>query len=96
MARTLSHVSGKVGGKRDGDLDLALLDATIDVLCESGFAGMTMDMVAARVGAGKASVYRRWQSKVDLVKSAIEHLSTRSAVDTAPDTGSLRKIFWHS
>ncbi|MDH0115626.1 TetR/AcrR family transcriptional regulator [Agrobacterium pusense] len=91
MSQIPSNKTGKTGRKRDSELDEALLDATIEVLSESGFAGMTMDMVAAKAGAGKASVYRRWQSKVDLVQTAIERLSIRSAVLTTPDTGSLRE-----
>ena len=37
------------------------------MLAETGFDGMTIDMVAARAKAGKATLYRRWPSKADLV-----------------------------
>jgi AcrR family transcriptional regulator len=52
---------------------------------------MTMDMVAARAKAGKATVYRRWSSKAELILEAVTHLK-RSQVDLErlPDTGTLR------
>ncbi|KPY86819.1 Transcriptional regulator, TetR family [Pseudomonas syringae pv. tagetis] len=79
------------GRKRDPARDAAILDAAIDVLAESGYDGMTMDMVASRAGAGKATVYRRWNSKAELIVDAVAHLK-HSQVDlhSLPDTGSLR------
>jgi AcrR family transcriptional regulator len=52
---------------------------------------MTIDMVAARAGAGKATVYRRWSSKADLVVDAVACMK-RSQLDAdhLPDTGTLR------
>ena len=49
---------------------------------------MTMDAVARAAGAGKASIYRRWPSKVDLLISIVEELSFGGPV--VPDTGCLR------
>ena len=52
---------------------------------------MTIDMVAARAGAGKATVYRRWPSKADLVIDAVACMKRRDLdPDDLPDTGSLR------
>ncbi len=48
------------GRKRDPKRDIVILDAAIDVLAELGYNGMTMDMIASRAKAGKATVYRRW------------------------------------
>jgi AcrR family transcriptional regulator len=48
-----------------------------------------MDQVAARAGAGKASLYLRWPNKVALVAEAIQHRS--AVVPEVPDTGSLRE-----
>ncbi|MGI8475910.1 MAG: TetR family transcriptional regulator, partial [Thermomicrobiales bacterium] len=53
----------RVGRKRDHTRDAAILAAALVVLAEVGYAGMTMDMVAVRAKAGKATVYRRWSSK---------------------------------
>ena len=77
------------GRKRDDSRDAVILDAALDVLAESGFAGMTVDEVAARAKAGKATVYRRWPTKGALVLDAVSRLN--SGVDLAglPDTGSL-------
>ena len=45
--------------------------AARELLAERGFDGMTMDAVADRAGAGKATVYRRWPSKVQLTVDAV-------------------------
>ena len=92
MAQTdLSELPAKLGRKRDPTRDQEILDATLDVLAETGYDGMTIDMVAARAKAGKATVYRRWTSKPDLVLDAVACMKS-SEVDLAalPDTGSLR------
>jgi len=79
------------GRKRDDALDVALLNATLDVLAEVGAAGLTMDAVVARAGSGKAAIYRRWSSKSELIIAAVSHLK-RNQVDleNLPDTGTLR------
>lgn len=68
-----------------------ILDATLDVLAERGFDGLTTELVAARAKAGKSTLYRRWPSKTELVLDAMARLDT-GQVDTEalPDTGSLR------
>ena len=81
----------KLGRKRDLTRDPEILEATIDVLAETGFDGMTIDMVAARAKAGKATVYRRWASKADLVIDAVGCMKNADLdFDHLPDTGSLR------
>ena len=52
---------------------------------------MTIDMVAARAKAGKATLYRRWPSKTELVIDAVACMKN-SSIDYAnlPDTGTLR------
>ena len=60
------------GRKRDPSRDAALLDATLEVLAEVGAEGLTMDLVAARAGAGKATIYRRWTSKTELILDAVK------------------------
>ncbi|WP_199241040.1 TetR/AcrR family transcriptional regulator [Naasia lichenicola] len=81
----------KMGRKRDHTRDAEILEATIDVLAETGYDGMTIDMVAARAKAGKATVYRRWASKGEMVIDAIACMK-QSDVDFSnlPDTGTLR------
>ncbi|MEO8906880.1 MAG: TetR/AcrR family transcriptional regulator, partial [Microbacteriaceae bacterium] len=81
----------KLGRKRDHTRDQEILDAAIEVLAETGYDGMTMDMVATRAKAGKATVYRRWSSKGELVLDAIACMKTGDIdYDNLPDTGTLR------
>jgi AcrR family transcriptional regulator len=83
--------AARPGRRRDPSRDTDILQAALDVLAETGYDGMTIDMVAARAGAGKATVYRRWSSKADLVVDAVACMK-RSQLDAdhLPDTGTLR------
>lgn len=86
-----SGTPARVGRKRDHGRDGPILDAALAVLAESRYEGMTVDMVAARAGAARATVYRRWATKADLVLAAAARLSeTDVGLDQLPDTGSLR------
>jgi len=87
----LDDAPAKLGRKRDLTRDPEILDATLDVLAETGYDGMTIDMVAARAKAGKATVYRRWASKGELVIDAVACMKTADIdFDALPDTGTLR------
>ncbi|MFD4179517.1 TetR/AcrR family transcriptional regulator [Rhodococcus sp. NPDC058514] len=77
----------KSGRPRDADRDRALLVATQELLAEIGYDRLSIDAVAARCGAGKATVYRRWAGKPELVADAVALLHE---VAEAPDTGDLR------
>ncbi len=81
----------RLGRKRDHTRDTDILEAALDVLAETGYDGMTIDMVATRAKAGKATLYRRWASKSDLVLDAVACMKSKD-LDLAalPDTGSLR------
>ncbi|WP_168120755.1 TetR/AcrR family transcriptional regulator [Paenibacillus sp. HB172176] len=81
----------KLGRKRDHTRDSIILEAAIAILAEAGFDGMTMDMVATRAKAGKATVYRRWSSKSELVREALTWMSRNHLeLDSLPDSGTLR------
>ncbi|MBT2517871.1 TetR/AcrR family transcriptional regulator [Streptomyces sp. ISL-90] len=81
----------RLGRKRDHTRDPEILAAAIDVLAETGFDGMTIDMVAARAKAGKATLYRRWPSKADLVLEAVACMKAADLTpESLPDTGTLR------
>ncbi|MEP6482725.1 MAG: TetR/AcrR family transcriptional regulator [Rhodoglobus sp.] len=81
----------KLGRKRDHTRDPEILDAALDVLAETGYDGMTIDMVAARAKAGKATLYRRWPSKNELVIDAVACMKSNDIdYDNLPDTGTLR------
>jgi len=79
------------GRRRNHARDPEILAAAIEVLAETGYDGMTIDMVAARARAGKATLYRRWPSKAELVIDAVACLK-KADYDQAnlPDTGTLR------
>lgn len=86
-----SDLPARTGRRRDHTRDGAILEAAIDVLAEAGYVGMTMDMVARRARAGKATLYRRWQSKSELVLEAVATMQDGPlALDQLPDTGSIR------
>ena len=81
-----------LGRKRDPKLDETILESTLDILAEKGFASMTMDMVAARAKSGKATLYRRWPSKPELVRDALIFMSKSSVdIDHLPDSGNLKE-----
>jgi AcrR family transcriptional regulator len=80
----------RLGRKRDASRDADLLDAALEVLAEEGYVGMTMDMVALRAKAGKATMYRRWPSKAELVQEALARLKSTAVEQKLPDTGTLR------
>lgn len=55
----------------------AIVDATLDLLAEVGYERLTVDAVAARARASKATIYRRWRSKAELVTEAMRvHAAT--------------------
>jgi AcrR family transcriptional regulator len=78
------------GPRRRGEaLEAAILQAAFDELVEVGYAGLTMDRVAARAHTSKASLYRRWPTRVELAVHAVFHTLLPDP-GAPPDTGSLR------
>ncbi|MFE0377081.1 TetR/AcrR family transcriptional regulator [Streptomyces inhibens] len=75
------------GRPRDAGRDRALLEATVQVLQESGYGGLTTAAVAKRAGVSTATLYRRWRSKEDLVVGTAVRWA--SDLGPQPDTGSL-------
>ncbi|MEC3975873.1 TetR/AcrR family transcriptional regulator [Amycolatopsis sp. H20-H5] len=65
-----------------------LYAAVVELLREVGYEAMTMDAVAARTRCGKATLYRQWRGKPQLVASALRQQKA-SVLDNV-DTGSLR------
>src|SRR5687768_9098154 len=63
------------GRPRDPKLDEAILAATLQLLASDGYEGLTIEAVAAMAGVGKASVYRRFPGKEQLVVEAVASLS---------------------
>jgi AcrR family transcriptional regulator len=65
-----------------------LREAALALLAEVGYDRLTMDAVAARAGAAKTTIYRRWPGKAELVVDALASLKGAPEI---PDTGSLRQ-----
>ena len=78
----------RVGRPRDPHVDQAILSAALDLLIEEGFPRLSIEGVAARAGVGKATIYRRWDSKTALVVDAIKEQLAYGI--EFPDTGDFR------
>ncbi|WP_086826708.1 TetR/AcrR family transcriptional regulator [Allokutzneria sp. NRRL B-24872] len=74
------------GRPRSSAAQDAIISATLSVLVESGFAGLTIEAVASRAGVGRPTIYRRWASREDLV---VDALATTVPVASTVDTGDL-------
>ncbi|MFI7603525.1 TetR/AcrR family transcriptional regulator [Micromonospora sp. NPDC049366] len=75
------------GRPRRPETDAAILRATIDLLRETGYGGLSIEGVAARARVTRPTIYRRWPDKVRLV---IEALAKAVPPAPAPDTGNTR------
>lgn len=62
------------GRPRDARAEAAILDAALDLVREHGFGGVTIDAVAARAGVGRATIYRRWSTREELLFEAASKL----------------------
>jgi AcrR family transcriptional regulator len=82
-AEAATHLRPRV----EGDREREILDAALEVLSEVGYDRLTMDAVAQRAKASKATLYRRWNSKATLV---VDALATQKASPPVPDSGDLR------
>ncbi len=74
--------------RRGEALVAAILEATIDELVEKGYPALTMESVAQRAGASKASLYRRWETRAELVMDAVYRMAPMP--EQIPDAGELR------
>ncbi|MEU5755065.1 TetR/AcrR family transcriptional regulator [Streptomyces sp. NPDC047829] len=88
----------RVGRPRDGERGEAILDATREILIRDGYAGLSMEKVAAAAGVGKPTLYRRWSSRSALVGDAVLR-SFHAAVPgfeagTGPDGATGRLAAW--
>lgn len=66
----------------------AILDSALELMAAAGYDRLTIDAVAARAGASKATIYRRWPGKPELVLAALSRHGT--APTASVDTGDLR------
>ena len=76
------------GRPRDPRIDAAVLEATVELLAETGYPGLLVAEIAKRAGTSKPAIYRRWPSKAHLVHEAVFPIGAATAI---PDTGSPRE-----
>ena len=76
------------GRPRRVEVDQAILEAAVELFAEGGLDGLTVEGVAARANVGKATIYRRYPGKVDLVIAASRSFTVDGG--DAPDTGTTR------
>ena len=76
-----------IGRPREERADRAILSATLELMAEHGFHDLRVDDVANRAGVGKATIYRRYRSKDELITAAVAELVSEI---TVPDTGQTR------
>ena len=95
----MTQVSPEQGGealatrsptRRRGDALLsAIYAAVLEELATTGYGALSIERVAERAHTGKASIYRRWPSRLELVLDALDY--TLPSMDDLPDTGSTRE-----
>jgi AcrR family transcriptional regulator len=81
-------VHPRAGRPRDPACDAAILQAALDLFTAAGYAGVSIEGVAARAGVGKATIYRRYASKAELMVEAMR--CGANIQDYLPDTGEVR------
>ena len=64
------------GRPRSEQAEQAIIEATLDLFGEQGFEGVCVEAVAARAGVGKATIYRRWPNKEELLLAALGSLKS--------------------
>ena len=79
------------GRPRSPEADEAIVRATLGVLLDDGYSGLSVEKVAKRAGVGKATIYRRFRDKQELVQAAVAHL--HHDLQVPDDTGSFRGDF---
>jgi AcrR family transcriptional regulator len=92
VVKSNGGTGGSAGRPRSEEAHQAILDATLALLEEVGFSALTVEGVAARAGVGKATIYRRWPSKVPLVVEAFGGLPSFVDFDTGTLAGDLKAM----
>jgi AcrR family transcriptional regulator len=75
------------GPKLQLEVTEAITNAFFEELAEVGYGRLSIDAVSRRAGVGKAAIYRRWKSKLDITVALISEVAV-GAIDV-PDTGTL-------
>jgi AcrR family transcriptional regulator len=72
------------GRPRDPHAEAAIVEATLELLDDVGYAQLTLEAIAARAGVGKATIYRRWPGKQQLVVHAVATVTESSTAERLP------------
>jgi AcrR family transcriptional regulator len=83
-----SIVKKRSGRPRSAQIDGAVLEATGKLLAERGYTATSIETIARRAGVGKATIYRRWRSKEELVVELLSHVA--AGVEPVPDLDDTR------
>lgn len=83
------HATHPRGRPRQAELDYRILEATLHLLAERGYAHMSLDDIATAARTTRATIYLRYSSKAVLVAAAIVH--ARRSFTLPPSTGDLRQ-----
>ena len=75
--------------RRGKALEAAIFEAVLQELAEAGYVNFSIESVAARAGASKPVIYRRWHTRAELVHAALRANRLVPAFE-APDTGTVR------
>ena len=73
------------GRPRSARIDGAVIEATGKLLAEKGYTATSIETIARRAGVGKATIYRRWRSKEELVVELLSRVA--AGVEPVPDLG---------
>src|ERR1019366_8483397 len=76
LAEAAHRRPGKPGRPRSEQAEQAIIEATLDLFAEQGVEGACVEAVAARAGVGKATIYRRWPNKEELLLAALGSLKS--------------------
>jgi AcrR family transcriptional regulator len=82
------RTEGVLTGGRSARIVDGVLEATAEELSRVGYAALRIEEVAERSGVNKTTIYRRWPTKSDLVRAALEHFKP---IGATVDTGDLRE-----
>lgn len=80
-------MNAKRGRPRNVETQKSILSASYDLLLESGLGTVTVEKIAERAGVSKATIYKWWTNKADVVMDGF--LAAAAARLPVPDTGSV-------
>ena len=80
------------GRPRDPNCDRKIIDAAIDLLIRDGYDRLSIEGVASAAGVGKATVYRRWRSKAELIIDSMATLKPADSIDSGSLDGDIEQL----